>query len=917
MGNRIPNKSYNISINFLFSLTDWEKDINIYFIHDLFMPNEHDNASTIRFVHPATLFEIEMVEMMTQYLNNAKYKRLRGHRLVIHHELTDTERLALGFYKTFLSPERSIRPDIFLGPAYEHNLFRIYGGNVLFNTLLVSHGASSIYFDKNGETLDIARASPSDFYRMTALMALIRYFKWNYLNVFASIRLGDLLSKFFHQMSKDHCVSTYEIDAGEYDKLCKWIQKLSKEERNRIIVLITYADDSRRVLKCMHQLALYDRFQLIFFNNHNVDPIVSYGNERLLDGAISLRAYFGPLKFDAIKYVTETLRKGSKVSKKDIMAVKAKRAYWESRNHCYAASGFNNRELFDRECTFDGNETLEPERGWDNVTLVSEQMPFLFVTMYRIGQLLGQFFNNHCEKYSNNSSWLRDCNRSYVSEGNGDGVWGKKLIDTAEKLLDESLNFHRAIRKTTFYVDNTRYDNLSETITNRQVFRWSIVTGETFNHDPLYFVNKYENEFLKLELPWWGVRTGYEPPFGNCSRKCDYGTIRAQHDDNFVCCWTCIPCDTRQISNSNQTRCETCSRLEMANNVSDKCLPLRVVTITESHLLALTIQRWAIYGEFIMVIGICIFMIVHRDTTILRSSGLELWVGIVFCIMLSLVGALGYTMEPSTLVCVLRSLIAPLFSMAIYAFMITKAVRIGMSFRGTSKISIIYSMFPKSLAAYHLSAIYIGLPLLSLIVFCSCAMNKRYKLAEYTVHTKKAFLTTHCSPPIIFYMHLPNLPVGLLAVGQLHRLWNLPQNFSETKDLLVATCVSSFFTALSFCFYFIETEYVYLMELTSLFHLIVNALWLMVALFGRKMYFAHTRHEASEKNHNIFAIRARSFSANTSGKLGSVDEADGLRVRIPLTSVTNNPYDASLRIQSYTNAGSPPLTNYLCEEARL
>ena len=718
-------------------------------------------------------------------------------------------------------------------------------------------------------------------------------------------------------------MTMHNIYSEKYDTLCDIIYSLSLKERNKILVLITYAEDSRRVLECMRRHGLYDRFQLVFFNNHNVDPVVTYQNERLLDGAISFRAYVHYLEqFYAVEKVIENLKGRDREVVEAVKKSKAKLAYWESRNRCYAASGFNKRHLFDRECTFGANETLEPKRGWEKH--VSEKMPFFFIMMYRMVRLLETFFDKHCEYDPDLENWSIDCNRSRISEGGNHDIWKRKFIATMMESVGDSLNFNDLTDQTTFFVDNTRYDAENQTLVVEEVFEWSIWTNGTLGHNPSFFIQNdiYKRSFIQYKDPWWGNVSRYEPPFGNCSRACGYGAIPVQNAGDFVCCWICKPCGKRQVSNSNQTQCSECNKRERADIDSGQCLALRVEAITDRHRFVLTIQRYLIYAEFVGVFAVFILLFRFRNTTILRSSGLEQWFGIMICILFTLTGAFGYTLEPSHVACVLRSMVAPTFSLAIYVFMFTKAVRISMSFRGTKNSGIIYDMLPKSLASYHLSIIYVGIPLLLVIVFLSYSMAKNFVLVDYRVHEKLGFMTTHCSYSSHFFMHLPNIPFGLLAVGQLQRVWNLPHNFSETKDLLVATAISCLFTTLAFCLYVIPTRYVYLRELASSWFLVCNALWFMVVLFVRKIYYACALRNTSKQNHNtkttnVSAVRARSFSANTSGKIQSVNKAEVFQLASAPPIPSAPPLETGLQMHLYANAGSPPLTNYLTEEARL
>ena len=360
-------------------------------------------------------------------------------------------------------------PDILIGPSAGLPKNALSGYNLLNNILHVNHGVQPMWKSKH-----VLHVQPVDRYRMDVLLRMLKDLDWNFFTVLWSENMINQRN-FFTDLSTERkvCISL-NIQMPIYEKeICGIFKRIGQGDNfARQLLLFTTTYDSRRILNCMRKLNIDPgRFQLIFFYNHNTDPSVYHGYERWLDGSLSIRTFskssFGLNTAAFEENIFKELNPKNNSNKVLL-------AYWESRNNCYGKSGIFQQSYFKRNCTFGGNETLEPVVGWENSNYITESISMLPFTYYCLTFFLEEFWDSKCFHLFGTDLGEKNCTRSYI------GSNFKELFLEAVKIKTKNTFSCNALLKSfAFEVINSRLENvkgvngeLVDTIKSVPVYEW-------------------------------------------------------------------------------------------------------------------------------------------------------------------------------------------------------------------------------------------------------------------------------------------------------------------------------------------------------------------------------------------------------------------------------------------------------------
>lgn len=381
------------------------------YLADVISPNPNYNATLKK--GPANRVDISMLYeyFLAKYLPAEMSNALWNFLLNWNFALDFNDETSLMYTTSNVLTNIHYRPkapDILIGPQVRqtNNL----KGYVLLNNILhINHGLRPLW--KTQHTMIV---QPVDRYRMDVLLRLFKNLGWNYFSVLWSPSMIHQ-RQFFTDLEAERkvCISSH-IEVPKEEGSCQLLESLKVERKHVILLLFTTPSDSRRVLSCMKELDIDpDSFTLVFFHNHNSEPTVYQGYEKWVDGSLSIRVRnLDNWKHNRTAFEENVFKRlHPKTNSNKVLM-----AYWESRNNCFGNSGLFERSDFERNCTFDGKETLEPVEGWGNsyhVTEAVSQLPFTYVCLSR---MMGALWGSQCFPHFYDADDINKCTRSYIGD---------------------------------------------------------------------------------------------------------------------------------------------------------------------------------------------------------------------------------------------------------------------------------------------------------------------------------------------------------------------------------------------------------------------------------------------------------------------------------------------------------------------
>lgn len=815
-----------------------KKRVRLIYITDVFIPDD-DGGERMR---KGALSSIEYVKYWVDYVNRKRVDKHKGFLFELVEVRNRTEYLN-EYMLNKVSNQIHIEKepiDIFLGPDSSNIIESIIGVNQLLQIPVLSCGATASKFDYTAKKYSIVRFLPSDAYRTEMLIKLINTYGWNYLAVLTSEGTNTneaykFVSKIQGQKRRVMVNLVYGI--VKKSDICSMVKNLTKLS-NKVLIFFTNPTDTRRVLKCMRDQKLYDRFTMVFFYASNNDRDVSEGNEKLLDGSIGLGHTKNP--------VSNTFQQSwflplNPKTSPDNMLLKL---YWENTFNC-SANHVENPNV--NNCLF--NESLSIARDL-YISRASSHIPSAFSAM---SEILQGAIKPYCKNYTK----YKVCDEQV--ESNRFPLYMK--LDAKFRELRTVDNYVSSTNIIRYYVINSRWNENLERFGNHEVGLWKV----RFFEDG----RKTEQATFLINPVWWGAKLQYKTPSGKCSEPCQLGHAYLFNytDVEGSFCWKCIRCKSNEIVANNT--CVRCSDLERADPHHLRCLPMVRMELLSSHHKSTMHALWAVLGYcavLCVIIGIVVLW--NRYIRMFCASGFVLWVFILLGILLLVVGAFTFSLPASKIFCALQVCI-PTFGLALcHISLCAKAFRINHTFVGVAKVSYLRNVFGE----YPYEVISIVVLVIQLVVLLAVSLGFGVKIEE-RLSDNANYVSRHCPlsmHPILFLLY--GLVV-LLCSYEAYKIRNYPQNEGETKDIAITTFLSLLLTIVVLSAFFApQVKDPYYKEVVMCWFYALNAIIMLFGLFSKKIFLLiRQRIIGKPKNGSIHSPRFRTFSENI-GKTNNITD---------------------------------------------
>ncbi|XP_040846070.1 vomeronasal type-2 receptor 116-like [Ochotona curzoniae] len=404
---------------------------------------------------------------------------------------------------------------------------------------------------------------------------------------------------------------------------------------------------------------------------------------------------------------------------------------------------------------------------------------------------------------------------------------------------------HPVLRKLQFR--NSAGDNVSMCEPRRDVARYDIQNVVNFpaglslleKIGEFTYTSSHEQGLLIHEdLIEWPAAFK-ETPQSVCSQSCGPGFRILPQEGRPICCYTCVFCAEREMSNQTDAeQCVRCSEQEYPNLNRTHCLPKLVTFLDFEDSLGIALACMALTLTLLTVMVLGLF-VKHRDTPIVKANNHNLSYILLISLLLCFLCSFLFIGHPNTATCLLRQItFALVFTVAVSA-VLAKTITVVLAFKamkpGRTMRRLLVSGAPNAV-----------IPICFLIQLTLCAiwLATSPPFVDTDAHSEHGHIILLCNEGSItaFYCvlgFLGSLALGTFTVAFLAR--KLPDTFNEAKFLT--------FSMLVFCSVWVTFLPVYqstkgkVMVAVEVFSILASGAGLLGCIFFPKCYIILLRPE--------------------------------------------------------------------------
>nr|XP_051695655.1 vomeronasal type-2 receptor 116-like [Oryctolagus cuniculus] len=321
-------------------------------------------------------------------------------------------------------------------------------------------------------------------------------------------------------------------------------------------------------------------------------------------------------------------------------------------------------------------------------------------------------------------------------------------------------------------------------------------------------------------------------PQSLCSQRCGPGFRKMPQEGKHVCCYTCVVCPERDISNhTDAEQCIPCADHEYPNMERNRCLPKLVTFLAFEEFLGMALACMALCFSVLTAAVLWVF-VKHRDTPIVKANNRTLSYILLIALLLCFLCSLLFLGRPNTATCLLQQITFGLvFTVAVSA-VLAKTITVILAFKALKPGRTIRRLLVSGTSNFII-------PICSMIqlVLCGIWLGTSPPFIEVDKHSEHDYIILVCNKGSVtaFYCvlgYLGSLALASFIVAFLAR--NLPDTFNEAKFLT--------FSMLVFCSVWVTFLPVYhstkgkVMVAVEVFSILASSAGLLGCIFAPKCY---------------------------------------------------------------------------------
>ncbi|XP_041533630.1 vomeronasal type-2 receptor 26-like [Microtus oregoni] len=326
-------------------------------------------------------------------------------------------------------------------------------------------------------------------------------------------------------------------------------------------------------------------------------------------------------------------------------------------------------------------------------------------------------------------------------------------------------------------------------------------------------------------LPW-------QTPESVCTQSCGPGFWKILEEDKPICCFSCLFCPERHISNqTDQQECIPCPIQEYPNPERNSCLPKSVTFLSFDDSLGMALACTALCLSVSTAVVFGIFL-KHQDSPIVKANNRTLSFILLISLLLCFLCPFLFIGQPNTASCILQQITFALVFTLVLSTVLTKTVTVILAFRAMTPGKTMRRLF---VSGFYNSVI----PIFVLIQFILLGvwLGTSPPYIEEDVHSEHGHIINLCNKGSVTALYCVLAFLGILALVSFSVAFlarNLPDTFNEAKFLT--------FSMLVFCSVWVTFLPVYhstknkTMVAVEVFSILASSAGLLGCIFFPKCY---------------------------------------------------------------------------------
>ncbi|XP_060232559.1 vomeronasal type-2 receptor 116-like, partial [Meriones unguiculatus] len=330
-----------------------------------------------------------------------------------------------------------------------------------------------------------------------------------------------------------------------------------------------------------------------------------------------------------------------------------------------------------------------------------------------------------------------------------------------------------------------------------------------------------------------------QTPQSVCAQSCGPGFWKVPQEERPVCCFSCVFCPERQISNqTDQQECLFCPIQQYPNSERIQCLPKIVTFLSFEDPLGMALACTALFCSVSTTAVLGIFL-KHRESPIVKANNRTLSYILLISILLCFLCSFFFIGRPNTASCILQQMtFALVFTLAL-STVLAKTLTVILAFR---------VMKPgRTMRRLFVSGVYNAvLPICVLIqlILSGVWLGTSPPYIDTDVHSEHYHVIILCNKGSVTAFYCVLAYLGTLALGSFTMAFlvrNLPDTFNEAMFLT--------FSMLVFCSVWVTFIPVYqstkgkAMVAVEVFSILASSAGLLGCIFLPKCYIILLRPE--------------------------------------------------------------------------
>eukprot|EP00117_Sycon_ciliatum_P005275 scpid15425/ scgid9290/ Extracellular calcium-sensing receptor; Parathyroid cell calcium-sensing receptor len=301
-------------------------------------------------------------------------------------------------------------------------------------------------------------------------------------------------------------------------------------------------------------------------------------------------------------------------------------------------------------------------------------------------------------------------------------------------------------------------------------------------------------DFKDLEIGSivWPNGTG-RPRAGVCEPVCPAGSFRVENhppahlmDIAGECCWTCMRCPSRSITNrSNEESCRSCRLDEITNANQTDCVILPVVRLGFNDVAAIAVMCVS-GGIFLFAAFIAVIFVRYRRTPVIRSSSFELSLVALAAIGLQVLVSPVYFIEPSEVSCEVGFALFFVIYTVLTSTLLMKSYKIWYIFQAKKHLDKSELFFLRTTFQVLCICVLTGISVGMVIIISVLDQIK----AEHLIRENDQLLVCSESNAMFFVMIGYTCILTLVSLVLAFKVRKLPARFNDAHFLMITFSIS-------------------------------------------------------------------------------------------------------------------------------